>query len=191
MEKKQHDGKNYEAAIFTIPNLLSFLRICLIPAIVWLYCVKRNSILAGSVLILSGVTDIADGFIARYFHMTSSLGRVLDPVADKLTQGAMLICLLPHFPWLIVPIVLMVAKEIFMSVTGIMVIKRTGIVLGASWHGKAATCLLYAMILFHFIWYDVSRTASIFSTAVCTLMILVSFILYGIRNIKVLMESRS
>ncbi|MCM1430729.1 MAG: CDP-alcohol phosphatidyltransferase family protein [Muribaculaceae bacterium] len=191
MENKQLGRKNQEAAIFTVPNLLSFLRICLIPAIVWLYCVKQDGVLAGGVLILSGITDMVDGYIARKFHMTSSLGKVLDPVADKLTQGVMLICLFSHFPWLIVPIVIMVVKEIFMSVTGLMVIKQTGTVLGASWHGKIVTCLLYAIILIHFIWYDISKTASIFLVVVCTLMILVSFLLYGIRNIKMLLKSRS
>ncbi|MCM1241193.1 MAG: CDP-alcohol phosphatidyltransferase family protein [Lachnospiraceae bacterium] len=191
MENKQLGRKNQEAAIFTVPNLLSFLRICLIPAIVWLYCVKQDGVLAGGVLILSGITDMVDGYIARKFHMTSSLGKVLDPVADKLTQGVMLICLFSHFPWLIVPIVIMVVKEIFMSVTGLMVIKQTGTVLGASWHGKIVTCLLYAIILVHFIWYDISKTVSIFLVVVCTLMILVSFLLYGIRNIKMLLKSRS
>ena len=191
MEKKQHNKKDYETAVFTIPNLLSFLRICLIPVIVWLYCVKQNGVMAGGVLLLSGVTDLADGYIARKFHMISDLGRVLDPVADKLTQAVMLICLFPHFPWLVAPIVVMVIKEIFMSVTGFMVIRRTGIVLSASWHGKIATCLLYALILVHFIWLGISRTASVFSVVACTLMILISFVLYGVRNVKVLLEDRS
>jgi len=181
-------NKKYEAAIFTIPNLLSFLRICLIPVIAWLYCVKQNSILAGGVLILSGITDVVDGYIARHFHMVSNLGKVLDPIADKLTQGAMLICLLFRFPWVIGPIILMIVKEIFMSVTGILVIRRTGIVLGAEWHGKAATVLLYGMILLHLFWYDIPTVVSTLSIAACTLMILISFFLYGIRNINALTE---
>ncbi|MDD4773665.1 MAG: CDP-alcohol phosphatidyltransferase family protein [Eubacteriales bacterium] len=74
--------KNPESRVITIPNILSFFRICLIPVIVWLYIVKENSIWAGYLLILSGVTDIIDGFIARNFHMISNLGKVLDPIAD-------------------------------------------------------------------------------------------------------------
>ncbi len=50
-------------------------------------------------LLLSGVTDLADGFIARHFHMISDLGKVLDPVADKLTQAAVLFCLITRFPF--------------------------------------------------------------------------------------------
>ena len=79
--------------IITIPNILSFFRLCLIPVIIWLYTVEKNDAAAGAVLILSGATDVADGFIARHFHMISDLGKVLDPIADKLTQAAMLFSL--------------------------------------------------------------------------------------------------
>lgn len=191
MVQRRNSSEKPERDIFTIPNLLSFVRICLIPTIVWLYCVKKNYLAAGGVLILSGATDIVDGYIARRFDMTSNLGKVLDPVADKLTQAAMLFCLWTRFPWVAFPIVLMVAKELFMSVTGVMVIQKTGVVLGAEWHGKAATCLLYAMLLLHVFWYDISRNASLISVAACTAMITVSFALYGIRNISILAGKKS
>ena len=74
--------------IITVPNLLSFFRLCLIPVIIWSYCVKKNPLLAGEILLLSGLTDLADGYIARRFHRISNLGKILDPVADKLTQAA-------------------------------------------------------------------------------------------------------
>ncbi len=51
--------------IITVPNLLSFFRLCLIPVIIWSYCVKKNPLLAGEILLLSGLTDLADGYIAR------------------------------------------------------------------------------------------------------------------------------
>lgn len=191
MKQNRNNIRWTEKDIFTIPNILSFVRICLIPVIVWLYCVKHDPILAGGVLILSGVTDIADGYIARRFNMASNLGKVLDPIADKLTQAAMLFCLMTCFPWVLGPVLLMIAKEIFMSVTGIMVIKRTGIVLGAEWHGKAATCLLYAMILLHIFWYNIPLGVSYVTVAICTTMIAASFILYGIRNTGILMRRKS
>ena len=73
--------------IITVPNLLSFFRLCLIPVIIWSYCVKKNPLLAGEILLLSGLTDLADGYIARRFHRISNLGKILDPVADKLTRS--------------------------------------------------------------------------------------------------------
>ena len=62
--------------IITVPTLLSFFRFCLIPVIIWSCCVKENPLLAGEILLLSGLTDLADGYIARRFHMISNLGKV-------------------------------------------------------------------------------------------------------------------
>ena len=85
--------KLFEGKILTIPNLLSCLRLALIPCFVWAYLVRRDPRLTVALLLLSGLTDIADGFIARHYDMVSNLGKVLDPLADKLTQAAMLVCL--------------------------------------------------------------------------------------------------
>ncbi len=89
--------QNTRKQLFTIPNLLSLLRLCMIPLIIWLYCAKKNYALTAAVLVLSGITDTVDGFIARRFNMVTDLGKALDPVADKLTQAAMMFCLLTRF----------------------------------------------------------------------------------------------
>lgn len=185
-QKKQNSSAD---RIFTIPNMLSFFRICLIPVIVWLYLVKKNYTWTVCILILSGVTDMVDGFIARRFNMISNLGKVLDPIADKLTQAMMLVCLFTRFPMMIVPLALMLVREIFMGVTGLMIIKKTGNVLGACWHGKAATCLLYVMMILHVFWYDIPAFVSDFAITACILMVAVSFGLYGVRNMKILKQS--
>lgn len=188
MKRKSPD--DYQNKVLTIPNILSFFRLCLIPVIIWLYCVKQNYMWTGYILLLSGATDIVDGFIARRFHMISDLGKVLDPIADKLTQGAMLFCLLTRFPLMIAPIVLMLAKELYMSISGILVVKKTGTVPGANWHGKAATVLLYAMMLLHVLWHDIPETVSNGSIAVCLIMMVVSLFLYGRRNTNALKAAR-
>ena len=135
--------------IITVPNLLSFFRLCLIPVIIWSYCVKKNPLLAGEILLLSGLTDLADGYIARRFHRISNLGKILDPVADKLTQAAMLICLFTRFPHVLLLIVIMAGKELYMVVSGCLVIRKTGKVHGADWHGKIVTFLLYGTAAVH------------------------------------------
>ncbi len=183
------DPRNTRKKVITIPNLLSFFRICLIPAIVWLYVVEYDYVWAGYVLILSGITDIVDGFMARHFHMVSNLGKILDPIADKLTQGVMLLCLVLRFPRMIVPFILLIVKEIYMSVSGILIIQRTGIVCSADWHGKAATCFLYGMMVLHMFWHEITPTISTAFIIACSLMIGVSFVLYGIRNVKLLKNS--
>ena len=183
MEKPNNTTEN---KIFTIPNALSFFRICLITLIIWLYVVKIQPFWAGYILILSGITDIVDGFIARHFHMISNLGKVLDPIADKLTQAAVLICLIVRFPFMLFPFILLIAKETFMGITGFLVIHKTGIVLGANWHGKVATALLYLTMIIHIFGLEITDVCSVLLISACSIMITVSFALYGMKNIKIL-----
>ncbi len=172
--------------IFTIPNLLSLFRICLIPIIVWLYVGKNSPIWTGVVLTFSGLTDIVDGYIARHFHMTSNLGKVLDPVADKLTQATVLLCLLSRFPKMLFLFIIFILKELIMGTTGMAVIRKTGNVYGANWHGKVTTCLLYGMMLLHIVWYDIPLSVSNFLLTVCFFMMMVSLVFYVVRNLKAL-----
>lgn len=179
-----------EKRIFTIPNILSFFRLCLIPLFVWLYCVKKDYMWTALVLLLSGATDLADGYIARRFHMVSALGKVLDPIADKLTQGAMLLCLFTRFPFMLAPVIFLAIKEVFDGVMGLLVIRKTKQVFSADWHGKAATFLLYAMMLIHLIWYDIPKGLSNMLICLCMVVMVLSMALYGIQDIKILRENK-
>ena len=184
-------NKSTKQQIFTIPNMLSFFRLLLIPIFIWQYCIEKNYIITAVLLIVSGVTDVADGFIARHFNMISDLGKALDPVADKLTQFAMLGCLITRFRQMFIPFALIFVKELITGIWGIIVIKKTGEVKGADWHGKVTTILLYLMIVIHVIWYDISNTASFILVALCVCMMLFSFILYSIRHIHTLKKHQN
>lgn len=181
MKKQKTDNLKH---IFTLPNIMSFFRICLIPVIVWLYCIKKNYTFTGFIIIISGLTDILDGFIARKFNLISDLGKILDPIADKFTQLAVLICLLTKFPWMLMPIISMIFKEIFVGITGFIAIKKSGKVSGADWHGKVATILLYSMMVLHMFWLNIPNEVSSASILLCTSMIFVSFFFYIIKNLK-------
>ena len=176
--------RDYKDKIFTIPNILSMTRIALIPVIVWLYCFEDSWVWTFVLLMASALTDLVDGFIARRFNMISNFGKAIDPVADKLTQFIMLICLLTRFHMMIIPCLLLMAKEIISAITAMIAIKKTGVVDGADWHGKVCTILMYAMMLLHVIWFDIPPVVSNISIAVCTAMLVLSFLLYNFRNIK-------
>ena len=186
---KEGSTGSSQSKILTIPNLLSFFRLCLIPVFMWLYCVERNYLWTGIILIISGLTDTVDGIIARKFNMISDLGKVLDPIAAKVTQAAMLFCLLTRFPLMIAPLALMVVKEFFMGVTGLLVIQKTGKVFGADWHGKVNTWLLYAMMIIHVFWYNIPDVVSKVLIGICVVMMLISLVLYGRHNLKALRET--
>ncbi len=165
--------------ILTIPNLLSVVRLLLIPVIVWLYCVKQHYTAAVGVIILSGLTDVADGIIARKFHMVSDFGKILDPIADKLTQGVIILCLTMQHPLMWALIVLFVAKEICMGLMGLASIKKTDYVNSAKWHGKVNTVVLYGVMILLIFFQgmpDALANALIF---LCACMILITFVLYA------------
>ncbi len=186
---KEHQD-NKRRRILTIPNLLSAFRLLLVPVIVWLYCGEENYPLTACALALSGATDVVDGFIARRLDMVSDLGKVLDPVADKLTQAAALGCLLTRFGAIWWLLAVLVGKELIMAAMGILVIRRTGAVHGARWHGKLATCLIYAVIFLHVVWYRIPAAVSAWLAAMAAGAILLSLVLYTVQNVKWVKEGR-
>ncbi|MBE6693089.1 MAG: CDP-alcohol phosphatidyltransferase family protein [Ruminococcaceae bacterium] len=183
-----NENEKYQKKIITIPNLLSFLRILMIPPLVWLYCVKEDYFGTLVLLTVSSLTDIADGIIARKFNMVSDFGKAFDPVADKLTQAVMLFCLTSRFKLMLFPLLLLVVKETIAAVTGILSIKKSGEVMGALWHGKAATVMLYIIMAVHIIWFDLPAYVSFLLILLCTAMMIISAVLYSIRNIKVIIS---
>ena len=175
-----------ENKILTIPNLLSLFRLILIPVIVWLYWFRKDYFPAGVLLIISGLTDLADGYIARHFNAVSNVGKILDPIADKLTQAAMLFCLVTRFPLMAAPFGFLVIKEIFIGTTGLLMIRKTGKVVGADFHGKVATTLLYAMMILHIFWIDIPSAVSAVSILICLVSMAFTLLTYGSRNMRVL-----
>ncbi len=136
---------------FTIPNILSMFRICLIPFIVWTYFDTSDSyrlVVVAGLVVLSGLTDVLDGFIARRFNMISNVGKVLDPIADKLTQATVVFCLATDHKALIPLIIVIVVKEVLMLIGAVLVMSEKDVETPyARWWGKLATVMLYALMV--------------------------------------------
>ena len=182
--------ERYKHKIITIPNILSLFRLLLIPVIMWLYIVKEDPVLTTVILALSGITDIVDGIIARKCHMVSDFGKAFDPVADKLTQIAMLFCLVSRFKWMLLPLCVLVIKEVTAGILGLLVIRKTGKVDGAVWHGKTTTVSLYSMMIIHLIWFNIPGVISGILIGACTALALLSAFMYTRENVKKLMNGR-
>lgn len=180
-----------ENKIITIPNILSLCRILMIPVFIWIYFCRKEYILAFWILLVSGLTDLVDGFIARTFHMVSNLGKALDPLADKLTQGAVLLCLGFRYPQMFFLAGLLVAKEVITGLMSLSAIHRTKEVKSADWHGKITTCLLYFTMLLHIFWSGIPQTVSGLLTALCSVMMAISFVMYFRRNINLLRKGKA
>lgn len=134
-----------------IPNILSVCRILLIPAFLWVYLTageQKGFLLAACILLVSGLTDLLDGWIARRFNMITALGRVLDPLADKLTQAAVCIALAIRYPQLTFLLVVFVIKELLMLIGGFKLLRKNRDITGSRWFGKLYTFVFYAVTLF-------------------------------------------
>lgn len=135
--------KRYKTQILTIPNLLSLLRIVTIVPLV-LCCLSPGKSLAAAAFLAFGVmTDVADGFIARRFSMTSALGKALDPIADKLLQGAVLLCLLPQHRQMLALAVLFAVKEAYIGFCAWLALHYCHRLDPAPWFSKLSSTALY------------------------------------------------
>lgn len=137
----------YQFRIFTIPNLLTLLRLLMIPLFLWLYCARQDARWSAAVVVASGLSDVLDGYIARKYHMESNLGRVLDPAADKLSQTAMCFAMIIRYPIMFWLLIFFAVKELSMVVLGYCYMRRTGVVNSARWYGKASSIVQYAVML--------------------------------------------
>jgi cardiolipin synthase len=132
-----------EDRVLTIPNVLSLVRLALIPLFLWLVLGLRADLAAVAVLAVSGITDWADGAIARRTGQTTRLGRLLDPLVDRLTIAATLIglALRDLVPWWLVA--LLAAREVLLLAL-VPALRRRGLLaLPVHYLGKAATFALY------------------------------------------------
>ena len=137
-----------------IPNILTTARLILVPVFAYLVLGRENLPLAAAVFILSGLTDVIDGYIARRFHMITNFGKIYDPFVDKLMQITVIVCLALAgiIPAWIIAIVL--CKETAMIIIGgILYLKK--IVVHSNWYGKAATVIFYAAVFVLILWRNI------------------------------------
>ena len=135
-----------EKGNLTVPNILSVMRIILIFPFV-ISILNDNYIHAGIILILSGISDLLDGIIARKLNQITTLGKILDPMADKLTLMAVMICFGIKFPCIFPFMIILVFKELCMLFGGAILIKQKKIPTTARWYGKFATVVFYFSVI--------------------------------------------
>ena len=142
--------KDYKDKLLTIPNVLSIVRIFLLIPFIMLYRADKYGASIG-LLFLSGATDMIDGFIARRFNMISTVGKILDPLADKITQVTVAICLALKTPTIMPVLIVFCVKEFLMMIGSALLIKKGARPAEAKWWGKVGTVVIYGflfMVLF-------------------------------------------
>ena len=142
--------KNWKKELFSIPNLLSMFRLILIPVYIRIYLnatEPEHYYVAGGILAVSCLTDMVDGKIARHFHMITTVGKVLDPLADKMTQLALTLCLSMRYPVLRPVLVLFLIKEFFQLFAAIINLRKGKALDGALLAGKICTTVLFISLI--------------------------------------------
>ena len=172
--------------IFTIPNILSFFRLLLIPFFIYAFFRWENTIINGSIVLISGITDVLDGIIARKFNMVSDLGKMLDPIADKFSQLALCICLSIKFNVIIVLLVLLITRDLFMLVSGSILFKKFKYTFSALWYGKIATASTYICLMCYLFFPNGNQIVLLIFTSISAILVALSFVMYVIHNFKVL-----
>lgn len=138
---------NLSNRALTIPNLICLIRILLITPFVVLF-LDKEYVWAAVIIIISGLSDCIDGFIARRFNQESELGKILDPLADKLTLLAVGVCLVVIEPYFLPIVVILVAKDLLMLIGSSKVVKNGIIVPKSKWYGKLGTVMFYVTVTF-------------------------------------------
>ncbi|MCI7725583.1 MAG: CDP-alcohol phosphatidyltransferase family protein [Clostridiales bacterium] len=184
--------KNWKKDIFTIPNLLSLFRLVLIPVYATVYLNATQNyqfILAGIILAVSCLTDMIDGKIARKYGMITTLGKVLDPLADKLTQLTLTICLSMKYPVLYPVLGLFIMKELFQLVIGVVFLRKGKMLPGALLAGKVCTTVLFISLIALVLLPDIDPAAVTVIAVIDALFLGVSFMSYAMayfgKNVKV------
>lgn len=170
--------KDWKKDFFTIPNWLSLFRLLLIPVYVIIYMnatQPADYAVAAGILAVSCLTDAVDGKIARKFNMISTIGKFLDPLADKATQFTLLICLAIRHPILWNLAGLFVLKEGFQLIAGILTFRKGKMLTGALLSGKICTAVLFVSLIAMIMFPDMDSRLIAAITLIDGIFMLISF----------------
>ena len=167
-----------------IPNILTIIRFILIPFI-FTSVVNEDFLATIVIFTISAITDMLDGYIARKYNYITDIGKLIDPLADKITQMSLLLSLaiLKILPWWIFAIVFI--KECVMIISASLMYKKEDVVVYSKWYGKLATVLFYLAIVcsllinqFHF---NISFRIDLYLYYLAILATIFSLVMYAIQ----------
>lgn len=167
-----------------LPNVLTGLRMVLIPLFVWAYY-QVDPVLALIIYLLAAATDWLDGFLARRWHQVTSFGKLADPLADKLMLLTMLFCMgqSGRVPWWVLGV--MLGKELLMVIGSVFLLKRHNVVVMANWLGKTATVTFILSVVAVFPWHEIEALyqAGLILMYLATGLSLASMVVYALSYI--------
>ncbi|NLJ90638.1 MAG: CDP-alcohol phosphatidyltransferase family protein [Clostridiales bacterium] len=171
-----------KSELLALPNILCYIRLLLIPLFMILYLkaeTNKEYYYAGFVVLVASFTDFLDGFIARKFNMITEFGKLLDPLADKLMQAALILVLILKIDYMYLLALVFIIKEIIMTIAAYVFVKKGKKLDGSKWFGKVSTTVFYITMLILIIFPRLSTSTTYFLMITCSSFLILSFVLYG------------
>jgi len=176
----------------TLPNMLTILRIAVIIPLAR-YILAEKYVYAGILLGVSAVSDMFDGMAARKLNQVTQLGKILDPIADKLTLIAVVLCINQIYPYVYPFVIVMFLKELIMLTGGAILLKKKIKPPAAQWYGKAATAVFYSsmilLIALRAVWKVEIYWLSLALFGVSTGFMIFAFMNYAVIFLRLLKEN--
>ncbi|MBQ4557613.1 MAG: CDP-diacylglycerol--glycerol-3-phosphate 3-phosphatidyltransferase [Clostridia bacterium] len=157
-----------------IPNLLSIVRLCLVPVFIYMFFLDYPNNIWYAVLIffIAGATDVVDGWLARKNNWVTNVGKILDPLADKMMQCTALVC---FYIKSIIPLwlpLIYITKELLIAAGAIFVFRKKSVVVKSSFWGKFAVCVFYLSIAVLVSLQGASENVrNVWTVAICVVML--------------------
>lgn len=194
MDKKEKMEKGLDLkSNLTVPNFISLTRIILIIPFMITF-MNEKYISAAAIVVASGLTDCVDGFIARRFNQTSEFGKIIDPLADKLTLIAVGVCIVFIEPYVMAFIAVMLIKDLFMMLGGTCLLKNRIVPPKSKWYGKLGTVMFYisaTVIVLLKILGKENFTVTIVLLSVTTGVMVFALVNYFLIFLKIMNENKS
>lgn len=161
-----------------IPNILSFLRLCMVPAFIicyFKYTVGWKVFISAGVYMIAWLTDVLDGYLARRNGWITDLGKLLDPLADKLMQLAAALCFSADNLIFLIVVIPLLVKEFGMLFASLKIMEKRDVVVASNWYGKLTTVLLFVCAFTRII---IRRNAVLDITLAISMLGLMAFSLF-------------
>lgn len=170
---------------FSIPNILSVIRLVFVGIFVVVFFTYETMLPAGIIALVAALTDVADGYIARKYNMITDLGMILDPLADKLIQAAICLCIGYKFNLIVLPLIF-IFKEILMIIGGMIIVKTKKKLPPSRWYGKLATLVFFTATLAIMV-FDrwINKELAIILLLIAAVFMIFAFALYFVRFFKI------
>ena len=174
------------------PNKLTLARVLMVPVFVICFCIRfpAHYFVSLMIFVIASITDAIDGKLARERNQITDFGKFLDPLADKISQLILLLCLINRYPKAAVILCIFIVKEAAVISLGYIAVRMQGENEGAKWYGKLSTAVFYIVMILLILISDINISTARYLLDLCGICITAAFVGYLIHFVRIYMKYR-